>query len=203
VNCLEGKAHPYTGDGTPEYHLIQAAVAGNRAAYDVLIQKHKAHLIDSLRQTIANDALLDDALSHALASAYENLHQFRGEASFFTWVYRIALNHYTSSYRKPTGISLDQLDSGDENVVLADALTSEPCDQLLVDRERNHQAMKVLDSVPPLYRQVLDLYFLQNLTYEGIARRLRIPEGTVMSRLHKARKLLHGAWRRQTALSKN
>src|SRR5258706_628334 len=51
VNGLEGKAHAFTSHGTAEYHLIQAAVAGNRAAFDVLIQKYRERLTESLRYT--------------------------------------------------------------------------------------------------------------------------------------------------------
>jgi len=83
VNCLEGKAHPFTGDGTPEYNLIKAAVAGNRAAFEVLIQKYKDRLIDGLRSMGRNGAQADDAVASAFAIAFEKLKEFRGEASFY------------------------------------------------------------------------------------------------------------------------
>src|ERR1051325_8585232 len=83
VNCLEGKAHQFTGDGTAEYNLIQAAVAGNRAAFEVLIQKYKERLTNSLRSSGKNDSQLEDAVSHAFAIAFEDLSEFRGEASFY------------------------------------------------------------------------------------------------------------------------
>jgi RNA polymerase sigma-70 factor (ECF subfamily) len=51
-----------------------------------------------------------------------------------------------------------------------------------------------LEKVPQPFREILELYFMQDLSYDAIARRLRIPEGTVMSRLYKARRLLQDAW---------
>ncbi len=119
VNCLEGKAHQVTGTGTAEYNLIQAAVTGNRAAFEVLIQKYKSRLMDSLRTTINNDSHLEDAVSNAFAIAFEKLKEFRGEASFYTWVYRIALNESISDHRRPgtLPVSLDEFADGEESVL--------------------------------------------------------------------------------------
>jgi RNA polymerase sigma-70 factor (ECF subfamily) len=194
VNCLEGKAHQFTGDGTAEYNLIQAAVAGNRSAFEVLIQKYKERLIDSLRGTAHDDARAEDAAAHAFALAFENLRQFRGEASFYTWVYRIAMNEFTKTYRKTNAVSLDELTDGKESRLLASVSRSEPLETTIADREVNHKALHALEAVPEPFREILELYFLQDLSYEVIAKKLRIPEGTVMSRLFKARKLLLDSW---------
>jgi len=194
VNCLEGKAHQFTGDGTAEYNLIQAAVAGNRSAFEVLIQKYKERLIDSLRGAAHDDAWAEDAAAYAFALAFENLSEFRGEASFYTWVYRIAMNEFTKRYRKPNAYSLDELTDGRESRLLTAVDRTEPLETTVADREVNHKALEALERVPEPFREVLELYFLQDLSYEAIAKRLRIPEGTVMSRLYKARRLLQESW---------
>ncbi len=196
VNCLEGKAHQFTGNGTAEYNLIQAAVAGNRAAFEVLIQKYKERLTTSLRTTGRNDAQTEDAVAHAFSTAFENLKDFRGEASFYTWVYRIAINELMNGQRRPSTVSLDDADSGDEGAWLESVTTMKPLDTALGEQQVNAQAREALDRVPQPYRKVLELYFLQDLSYDAIAKRLRIPEGTVMSRLHKARQHLQSAWSR-------
>jgi len=194
VNCLEGKAHQFTGQGTAEYNLIQAAVAGNRSAFEVLIQKYKSRLIDSLSEMEPHDAQAEDAAAHAFALAFERLSEFRGEASFYTWVYRIAMNEYTRPNRRPVQISLDVLANGDDSRLLASVDRSEPLELTIADRLIKQKAREALGSVPEPFREVLDLYFMQDLSYQEIARKLRIPAGTVMSRLHKARKLLLDSW---------
>ena len=201
VNCLEGKAHQFTGTGTDEYNLIQAAVNGNRAAFEVLIQKYQERLIDSLRATSPTGAPVEDAVAHAFALAFENLKQFRGEASFYTWIYRIAVNDYAKSQRKPNGVSLEEFADQEESYLLTALEPSETLESEVADREVNRHALAALKGVPEPFREILTLYFLQDLSYETIARKLRIPEGTVMSRLYKARKLLQEAWQRQTALT--
>ena len=194
VNCLEGRARPFTGQGTAEYNLIQAAVAGNRSAFEVLIQKYKARLIDSLSGTGPHDAQAEDAAAYAFSLAFERLREFRGEASFYTWVYRIALNEYTKPNRRPSQISLEELANEDASCVMASADQSEPLETTIADNEIRQKAREALGRVPKLFRQVLDLYFMQDLSYQDIAKKLRIPEGTVMSRLFRARKLLQESW---------
>jgi RNA polymerase sigma-70 factor (ECF subfamily) len=199
VNCLENKAHHFTGNGTAEYNLIQAAVAGNRAAFEVLIQKYRQRLIESLAPSVRNDVHLEDIVSHAFAIAFESLGDFRGEASFFTWVYRIAMNESVAAYRKPDSVSLDELSDGQDSRLQAAVASEEPLDKLIADKAMGHRALETLERLPPPYREVLELFFLQDLSYELIAKKLRIPQGTVMSRLHKARQLLQDAWHKVPA----
>ena len=191
VNCLEGRAHHFTGSGTAEYNLIQAAVAGNRAAFEVLIQKYKDRLIESLRHNLRNDVHAEDVASLAFTTAFEKLSEFRGEASFYTWLYRIASNESINTCRKPEiSVSIDALADGEESLLLARAAASPSLETVLADQDVGRRALDALGRVAEPYRQILDMYFLQDLSYEVIVKKLRIPEGTVMSRLYKARKLL-------------
>jgi RNA polymerase sigma-70 factor (ECF subfamily) len=196
VSALEGKSRTFTGLGTPEYNLIQAAVSGNRSAFEVLIQKYKERLIGSLRYAIRPDVQVEDVVSDAFAIAYEKLHEFRGEASFYTWVYRIAMNESIGVYRRPgISISLDALAGSDESHLLAKIRPEEPLDKTASDNEIKNRAIEALGRIHQPYREILELFFLQDLSYEKIAKKLKIPEGTVMSRLHRARKLLQDSWR--------
>ena len=194
VNCLEGKAHHYTGKGTAEYNLIQAAVAGNRSAFEVLIQKYKSRLIESLSGAGPLDARAEDAAAFAFGLAFERLSEFRGEASFYTWVYRIAINEFTKPNRRPGTVSLDARTEGNDSRLLASGDRLDPVESAVADQQFGQKAREALGTVPEPYREILDLYFLQDLSYQAIAKKLRIPEGTVMSRLFKARKLLQESW---------
>ena len=201
VNCLcaadswRTRQSRSGGEGKAEYNLIQAAVSGNRAAFEILIEKYKGRLIESLRSmTHHNDAQAEDTASHAFALAFENLDQFRGQASFYTCVYRIAVNDLMGTHRQPSAVSLDHLADGGERPWVPAAAEPQTFDAVLADRELGDKARAVMGGVAEPYRQILDLYFLQDLSYEVIAKKLRIPEGTVMSRLYKARRLLLEAW---------
>lgn len=196
VNCLERKARGFTGNGTAEYHLIQAAVAGNRAAFEVLIQKYRPRLEENMRQAVQNDTLVEDIVSQVFSQAFQNLDQFRGDASFYTWVYRIALNESMAVYRnKPGMVSFEELTSGDEDALPPALAQSETPEDTVSEEASGARALEALSQVPEPYRQMLEMFFLKDMPYETIAKTLRIPLGTVMSRLFKARKLLQEAWR--------
>ncbi|HVO32380.1 MAG TPA: sigma-70 family RNA polymerase sigma factor [Elusimicrobiota bacterium] len=193
-NGLNGTMQQNANAGTPEYLLIQAAVAGNRAAFEILIQKHKARLIDNLRQG-GRDALeAEDMASQAFLLAFENLREFRGEASFYTWLYRIAMNAVSHSQRAPRAVSLEEITCGDDSAWPAALAHTEAPAEASEDRPPAEHMSAVLDQLPDRYRQILTLYFVKEMPYDAIARKLDIPIGTVMSRLFKARHLLKEAW---------
>jgi len=189
---LNGQTLSLTQNGAPEYLLVQAAVAGNRAAFEVLIQKYRGRLVESVRQATGAGADVEDIAAHAFLRAFETLKEFRGEASFYTWIYRIALNEAMD--RKRPDISLEQLTRGDESYVPSSLAEEDGLHQKLLNKENADRIRSALGKIDEPYRRMLDLYFLQDLSYEQIARKLRIPVGTVMSRLHKARLSLKDSW---------
>ncbi len=197
-NCLTGKAQQFANPGTPEYHLIQAAIAGNRAAFEVLIQKYKARLVESMRQLARGEEEAEDIVSHAFVTAFEKMDRFRGEASFYTWLYRIATNEAYQA--RPTNkiVSMDGMTRTEESALPA-ALAREDClPEKLAGEEDRRRILASLKSVPQPYRQLLELFFIKDMPYEQIARKLDMPLGTVMSRLSKARDLLRENWNRKT-----
>jgi RNA polymerase sigma-70 factor, ECF subfamily len=189
---LAGQTLRASDAGTPEYLLVQSAVAGNRAAFEILIQKYRERLVDSLRQASGVSSDAEDVAAHAFLCAFETLGNFRGEASFYTWLYRIAINEASS--RRRVDISLDELTQGDDLALPVSLSQADELPLRLLEKEESARTREILKKVPEPYRRMLDLYFLRERSYEEIARQLKIPVGTVMSRLHKARGLFKTAW---------
>lgn len=190
---MEGHA-PEGANATAEYKLVRAIVAGNRAAYRVLVEKYRKRLIESFGPLIVNDVLLEDVIAQAFATALSRLGEFRGESSFFTWLYRIAMNAYIGTCRKPSALPIEDI-LGDQECRIAWPFQNplaEEDDLARQEFSRNIRAR--VEEIPAPFKKTLELYCFEDMSYEAIARRLRIPEGTVMSRLHKARKLLQDAW---------
>lgn len=195
VRCLEAKARTEKDSESAEYRLIQAAVGGNRSAFEVLIEKYSARLTECVRSTVRRDAPIDDIVAESFAIAYENLKNFRGEASFYTWLYRIALNEAIDAGRRPGWhVSLEDLKQGEDSPFLTNNSPGDSPEHITAEAEMKESVLAALGQVPELYREVLEMYFLKELSYHAIAKQLRIPEGTVMSRLHKARRLLQEIW---------
>ena len=195
VNALEGRLPAFAGEANPEYRQVQTVMNGNRGAYEVLVQKYRGRLMDNLMPVVKEQAEAEDVVSQAFVRAYERLDQFRGEASFYTWLYRIAMNVYFGRHKEVEKVSLESFASHDDTVPASLMQPPEPLPETVSEKSPAQQAHEVLGLVPEPFRQMLDLYFLKDLSYDDISRKLRIPVGTVMSRLFKARKLLQEAGR--------
>jgi RNA polymerase sigma-70 factor (ECF subfamily) len=202
VNGLEGRAaQNSTGEESPEHRLVQAAASGNRPAFEILIQQYKERLVDSMRANGHNTSTSEDIVSSAFLKAYKNMNQFRGEASFYTWLYRIALNTSKDFFARPGDVSLEDLTAGNESKLPPHLGADDAVHDELSDEDAGKRAHQALNLVPEPYREILRLYFLENITYEDLAKKLDIPLGTVMSRLHKGRGLLQEAWKKRNPTS--
>ena len=130
------------------------------------------------------DADAEDVVQQTLTGAYRGLAAFRGQSSAKTWLTGIAIRQaakWLQSRLKNKSVPLDALDDG----------AAEPSTRsgaAAVDARAD--VATVLAKLPPDYRQVIILRELQGLTYEEIAQALRVPRGTVESRLHRAREEL-------------
>ena len=139
---------------------------------------------------VRNPTIADDATAAAFATAFEKRKSFRGEASFFTWVYRIALNHVHSDSRGKRTVSLDAMEGPTPEVLIQPDLMDSAIDRANCCR-RLRLALK---RIPLNYRRVLVDHFVRGYSTKQIAKLHRIPAGTVLSRIFKGKRLLREAW---------
>lgn len=167
--------------------LIDACRAGNTEAFGLLIQRYQDRLYPTVFRLTgcAEDAL--DLLQDAFLRAFEKLDHFQGESSFYTWIYRIAVNLALSGRRrrKPT-LSLRNDRDGNAIDPPYDPEDSDPGARL-ERAERDRLIQDALDALAPDHRAVVVMKEYDGLRYEEIAAILGIPVGTVRSRLHRAR----------------
>jgi RNA polymerase sigma-70 factor (ECF subfamily) len=167
--------------------LIVACRAGRTEAFGLLVQRYQDRLYPTMLRLTgsAEDAL--DLLQDAFLRAFEKLDKFQGESSFYTWVYRIAVNLALSGRRR-RNVTLrfarpdhdDSLDPRDESSSSDPTLPLE-----LAERDQLIQA--ALDALADDHRAVVVMKEFDGLRYEEIASILGVPVGTVRSRLHRAR----------------
>ncbi|HWE37836.1 MAG TPA: sigma-70 family RNA polymerase sigma factor [Isosphaeraceae bacterium] len=170
-----------------EMRLIDACRAGATEAFGELVRRYEDRLYPTIFRLTgcAEDAC--DVIQDAFLRAFEKLHRFHGESSFYTWIYRIAVNLALSGRRRrrwtarlaegPRGEPIDPPDDS----ALADPTAH------LERAERDAQVQRALNALAPDHRAVVVLKDLDGLRYEEIAEVLRVPIGTVRSRLHRAR----------------
>jgi RNA polymerase sigma-70 factor (ECF subfamily) len=162
--------------------LIDACRSGKTEAFGVLVSRYQDRLYPTVFRLTgcAEDAL--DLLQEAFLRAYEKLDRFHGESSFYTWIYRIAVNLALSDRRKRRHESSAAL-PGD---LSGDRALDDPAVPL-ERAERDERIQEALDALAPDHRAVVVMKEYDGLRYEEIGAMLGVPVGTVRSRLHRAR----------------
>lgn len=167
--------------------LVAACRAGQTDAFGVLVRRYQDRLYPTmLRLTGSTDDALD-LLQDAFLRAFEKLDGFHGESSFYTWVYRIAVNLALSGRRKRRGIRVVGLDRGEATLdPPGDPAATDPT-RAIERRERDALIQAALGALADDHRAVVVLKEYDGLRYDEIAAILGVPVGTVRSRLHRAR----------------
>ena len=168
-----------------DFQFVEAALAGQKEAFGQLVERYQDRLIHAISRYLGSVEDAHDVAQDAFVQAYTRLASFRGEAAFYTWLYRIAFNLAMTRVRRRRPMqSLEQA---------KDRLGNEPIDvgataETGILREEQarvvHRALGQLDEE---FRQVLVLRELEGCTYDQISQILEVPVGTVRSRLYRAR----------------
>jgi RNA polymerase sigma-70 factor (ECF subfamily) len=171
------------------------AARGNRAAFAELVKRHQGTVYRITLRILRNEAEANDAAQEAFLKAFRNLGSFDTTRPFAPWLFRIARNQALDVARRK-GTSLEELERADRDEEDAGvgavgrdvADTSEP-DALtaLEGAQAKLQIGNALAKLDVKYREVVELYHFEGLTYDEIATTLAVPIGTVMTRLFRAR----------------
>jgi RNA polymerase sigma factor (sigma-70 family) len=174
--------------------LVRSAQAGDLDAYDSLVRRFQERIYATVYHMTSNHEDANDLTQEAFIRAYRALKSFKGDSSFFTWVYRIAVNrtiNFLKQRRKHVQLSLNDLDLNAEHDPSLVALISEqnPRRNLNLSelQQRLNEAMLKLSEV---HRLVVTLHDIQGLSHNEISKIMDCNTGTVRSRLFYARQQL-------------
>ncbi len=187
------------GERQSEEVLVQKAKRGDIQAFDELIERYYQRIYRLAFQMLGNREDAADATQEIFVKAFEQIRHFRGASSFFTWLYRIAVNTCRDMIRRNRTVAFSQLSAGDDQVEFDPAILTEPNpDEILAERERTELVWKALERLTEDARQILVLCDMQGFSYAEVAEILNLPEGTVKSRLHRARRAFKDVWKSLT-----
>ena len=185
-------------DDLPDEELIEKTLAGKTRAYDELIRRHSRKLNAMLIQMLNSEADAYDVAQESFLKAFHSLRYFKGNSSFYTWLYSIALNNARNFLRKrkrERSYSLDNDEKGnplEKDSELADGnLEADPIRKAQVNDLRGKLA-RAISQLSPAHQEVVNLCDIQGLSYPQIAKLINISEGTLRSRLHYAHRQLQG-----------
>ena len=165
-----------------EKTALHRAQKGDQAAFGWLVEAYQGPVYRLALRMGLRPEDAEEAAQNAFLAAWRGLPSFRGEAKFSTWLYRLASNAAVDILRREKKY---ENQSDIEDLQRPDAA---PSPQEQVERQDTQQAVRqAMASLPPEFRQVLVLRYLQEMNYQEIAQALALPEGTVKSRINRAK----------------
>ena len=176
-----------------DQELVRRVQRGDSTAFDALVRKYQHRIIGLIGRYIADWSECQDVAQDTFLRAYRALGSFRGDAQFYTWLHRIAVNtaknHLVAQNRRPP---TDDIDAGDAEqfdtgIRLRDNDTPE---HELLRQEIELTVMRVVDGLPEELRAAISLREVDGLSYDEIAVRMGCPIGTVRSRIFRAREAI-------------
>ncbi len=180
----------------PDAEAVERARKGDHAAFRVLVERYEGRAFRLAVRVLRDEEQARDAVQDAFIKVYTSLDRFEGRSGFYTWLYRIVMNQCLDRKRR---------DKSDREVEWRDEIESQPADGALAqlgdpspgDPEAQVGRLELrtlvataIDALPEDARRTIQLREIDGLSYKEIAEALGIPKGTVMSRLHYARRRL-------------
>jgi RNA polymerase sigma factor RpoE len=179
-----------------EKDLVQRARTGDLGAYDILVKRYQERIYATVYHMTSNHDDANDLAQDAFIKAFRALKSFKGGSSFYTWLYRIAVNktiNFLKQRKNKSQMSLNDLDFNVENNPDLVALISDKTPRrdagLAELQEKLNEAMQKLSED---HRMVVTLHDVQGLSHDEIAEIMECNIGTVRSRLFYARQQLQG-----------
>jgi len=176
-----------------DQELVRRVQRGDSAAFDLLVRKYQHRIAALIGRYISDWSECQDVAQDTFIRAYRAIGNFRGEAQFYTWLHRIAVNtaknHLVAHKRRPPTEDIDvgdaeQFDSG---IRLRDTDTP---DRELARQQMEQTVMRAVDALPAELRTAITLREVEGLSYDEIAQRMDCPIGTVRSRIFRAREAI-------------
>ncbi len=172
----------------PDQTLIDQCLAGRREAFGQLVERYQHRLYHGLLHALGSAEDAQDIAQEAFVHAFEKLASFKGEAAFYSWLFRIALNASVSARRKTRRMSASVETRRDESGLepTDENPASEPSYAMDVS-DRQRLVRQALAELSDEFRTALVLKEMDGMSYEEIAEVIEVPLGTVRSRIHRAR----------------
>jgi RNA polymerase sigma-70 factor (ECF subfamily) len=180
---------------TDDSVLVERCRAGDLAAFEPLVEKYRQRVWRLAYNVLRDREEALDAAQEAFIRAYQALPGFRGQSRFYTWLFRITMNVATDRARaraaRGRALGSEPVPEEEwERRLGGDAGPVAGPEEAVARAEQQAKIARALDALPERHRTIIMLSDLEELSYREIAEVLGIPMGTVMSRLHNARKRL-------------
>ncbi len=172
--------------------VIERALNGDSRAYAELLNRYRDSVYYVMLRMISNPSDAEDLTIEAFGKAFHNLAKYVPSHAFSTWLFRIATNNCIDFMRRKSQSPrpFDQ-DEGEEDEVEATVASDMIApDELMINRETAASLNRIVKTLKPRYRRLIELRYFEDYSYEEIASELSLPIGTVKARLFRAKVLI-------------
>ncbi len=171
--------------------LLAGSLKGHKGDFKVLLERYEGELFNFLYHTVGDRQAAEDLFQETFMQVFSNIERFRPDGRFRPWMYTIAANLARDEMRRRRRrktFSLDAEIHRGEEVSLVEMIESHAEDpsMLAADEESRTLATEMMESLPGNLREVVVMYFYNDMKYTEIAESLGLPMGTVKSRLYRA-----------------
>lgn len=179
-----------------DFEVVKRVQAGEVAAFDILIRRYRERLFGVVYNLTSNREDTADLVQDAFIKAFQSINRFQGQSTFFTWLYKIAVNTTLSHLRKNrlrTFFSLEKVqEDGTSSEILNQLTDTTGADRDAYLKELQEKLNEALQKLSIKHRTVITLFEIDGLSHSEIAEVMDCSEGTVRSRLHYAKQFLQG-----------
>ncbi|MCK4880474.1 MAG: sigma-70 family RNA polymerase sigma factor [Bacteroidales bacterium] len=177
-----------------DVELVQKAKKGDQLAYAELLGRYRDAIYFMLLKMVNSPVDAEDLTIEAFGKAFKNIDQYTPNFAFSTWLFKIATNNCIDFIRKKRAshVSLDQTMDGEDSLAPSTLIQSDDPDPetYMINQQKIKHMRKIVSRLKPRYRQLVELRYFKEYSYDEIAVELDIPIGTVKAQLFRARELL-------------
>jgi RNA polymerase sigma-70 factor, ECF subfamily len=182
------------GSAMNEMEIIQRCKAGDKSAFAALAEGHRQLMENVARRIVKDPETVKEILQEVLMRIYKGISTFNGKCKLSTWIYRITTNESLRYVQKRSN----------RDTLPMDLIKELPADdvgalQLLVLEERKEIIHNLISQLSPDFKEVVHSFYFENLKLEEIAVKLNLPQGTVHSRIGRAKNILRKKMMRMAA----
>lgn len=182
-----------------DYRLVKRALEeGDQKAYAELLHRYRESVFFTMMKMCNNKDDAEDLTIEAFGRAFKKLDQYSPDYAFSTWLFKIASNNAIDFLRRKKQKYAVSIDNKSEDYEGADhsqnikSATPDP-EETFIRKQKNSQIRLLVDNLKPKYREMIELFYFQEMSHEEISQRLNLPIGTIKAQLFRARDLLYNA----------
>ncbi len=173
--------------------LVKSLMDGDTVALECVIEKYQSKIYNIAFNIVKNHNDAQEIVQDVFFTIYRKIGTFKGNSSFYTWIYRITVNYAfmkIRSRRKEQHIPIDEMQKPDGEETFFSTIIPDNrkfADEIVVEREFLDRVLTSMDELPDKYRKVFKLRDIQHYTNEEVSRMLNLSVAAVKSRIHRAR----------------